>query len=133
MAEPTPEEILERIESVRGTLKDTQDTVKEQGTYGQRNRKLVFFDIVLTVLAFVGGIFVYQAVTQSQSNRTAIYQSCVGGNQFREADLKRWNFFINVVIPPGIQESPEIKKAVSEIRAENAKTDATRDCTTVPN
>lgn len=93
-----------------------------------RNTWLVILDIGFSVLFAVGGFFLYKAVENTQQTQAAQKASCISGNQYRAADLKRWNLIVSEFVVPGRVVTPAESRLIDRINRENAVTDAQRNC-----
>ena len=137
MATPQPDPVA-TAQGLTKALGVMAAEVKELRTYGRRNRKFIWFDIILTVvLTAVSVVAVYAVQSASTANSTAdqnrvsAIAACVQTNIARAQNEQLWDYLIGISAPrPGesAAQKARAEKALAEIRAKVATTFAPRDC-----
>lgn len=120
----------------REESQELRKVLNEQGRYGRKNRKWIywlgfsiFIDVVLSISVAALAVGVASNHTQSETNRNTQIATCNATNQSRMDNKQLWTFFIQILVPDPNKASPDVKAALVKLHQKIDATYALRDCT----
>lgn len=86
----------------------------------------VIFDLAVSVVVGWGAIKANEAASSAHIARVSTYSACKAGNDFRTADLARWDSVLKLV--DTMPKDPRTRRFIAGVDAANRQADAVRPC-----
>lgn len=87
----------------------------------------VVLDILVGTALGLVAVQARNAASSAHISRVATYQTCLANNEYKAADLSRWNAIVVLLRTGG--DSPELQAFIAGVEKANVQADTPRNCT----